>query len=251
MLCDGGRNAVGLRSKHSRCYWRLCLVALRQIYSHVGCQIWLRCLIDITGGSQNVTRHLETALPAMYSLLPGTRATVATRNPLRCRKGNRVYLGFNLHSQLECGAKERVLQQFTPEVSPPTAKAPQLLRRRKHSKWPCTSRLLRWRMLGFLGFLLALALLLLFLFQLLLLLRMLLLLLCLLLMRLLHPLFLRLICLSFRGLGALLFLLLLQSLALLFLLCAQLLLLLLCFLSKLGLEVCGGVVWAAGGLSSG
>ena len=84
----------------------------------------------------------------------------------------------------------------------------------------------------FFGFLLALALLLLFLFQLLLLLRMLLpFLLCLLLMLLLHPLFLRLICLSCRSLGALLFLLLLFV--------------------QTGLEVCDGVVRAAGGLSSG
>src|SRR5215469_9797547 len=88
-------------------------------------------------------------------------------------------------------------------------------------------------MLGFFGFLLALALLLLFLFQLLLLLCMLLLLLlCLLL--LLHPLFLRLICVSCRSLGALLFVLLLQSLALLFLLCAQLLLLLLLLSVQIG-----------------
>src|SRR5262249_40375249 len=106
---------------------------------------------------------------------------------------------------------------------------------RKHPKWPCTSRLLRWRMLRFFGFLLVLAFLLLFSFQLLLLLRMLLLLLlCLLLMLLLHPLFLRLICLSCRSLGALLFLLLLQSLALLFLLCAQLLLLLLLLFVQIG-----------------
>jgi hypothetical protein len=51
MLCDGGRNAVGLRSRSippvtGDC---ACLVALRQIYSHVGCQIWLHCLIDIKG----------------------------------------------------------------------------------------------------------------------------------------------------------------------------------------------------------
>jgi len=95
-------------------------------------------------------------------------------------------------------------------------------------------------MLGFFGFLLALALLLLFLFQLLLLLCMLLLLLlcllllCLLLLLLLHPLFLRLICVSCRSLGALLFVLLLQSLALLFLLCAQLLLLLLLLSVQIG-----------------
>jgi len=69
MLCDGGRNAAGLRSKHFPCCWRLCLVALRQIYSHVGCQIWLRCLIDITG-AQNVTRRCSSDPSSCSSTRP-------------------------------------------------------------------------------------------------------------------------------------------------------------------------------------
>ena len=131
MLCDGGRNAVGLRSKHSLCYWRLCLVALRQIYSHVGCQIWLHCLIDIKGGSQNVTRHLETALPACshYCPEPGQRWRPRIRYAAAC-KCNRVSLGSSLHSQLECGPKERVLQfharsPTTDRESSTTASAPE------------------------------------------------------------------------------------------------------------------------------